>query len=106
MNVKISQKYDNVYHIKKNYTLKSIYNDENECIHYKLSKTYLPSLYFRFVLFSLNNLSLLPNFLITQFLDFSILSSSFISSFSFLYSIIHFSIFFSLFLIEYKSIYL
>ena len=37
MNVKISQKHDNVYCIKKNYMLKSIYDDENECINYTLS---------------------------------------------------------------------
>ena len=37
INIKISQKHDNVYYIRKNYTLKSIYDDENECINYKLS---------------------------------------------------------------------
>ena len=37
MNVKISQKHDNLYFIRKNYTLKSIYDDENECINYMLS---------------------------------------------------------------------
>ena len=37
MNVKISQKHDNVYYIRKNYALKSIYDDENECIIYTLS---------------------------------------------------------------------
>ena len=37
MNVKISQKDDDVYHIRSNYTLKSIYDDENECINYTLS---------------------------------------------------------------------
>ena len=37
MNVEISQKHDNVYHIRKNYTLKSIDDDEIECINYKLS---------------------------------------------------------------------
>ena len=37
MNPKISQKHDNVYHVRKNYTLKYIYDDENECINYTLS---------------------------------------------------------------------
>ena len=37
MNVKISQKHNNLYYIRKNYTLKSIYDDENECINYMLS---------------------------------------------------------------------
>ena len=37
MNEKISQKHDNMYYIRKNYTLKSIYDDENECINYTLS---------------------------------------------------------------------
>ena len=37
MNVKISQKHDKVYYIRKNCTLKSIYDDENECINYTLS---------------------------------------------------------------------
>ena len=37
MNVKISQKHDKVYYIRKNYMLKSIYDDENECINYTLS---------------------------------------------------------------------
>ena len=32
MNVKISQNNDNVHHITKNYALKFIYGDENECI--------------------------------------------------------------------------
>ena len=39
MNAKISQKRDNVYDIRKNYTLKFIYDDENECINYMLSTT-------------------------------------------------------------------
>ena len=39
MNVKISQKHDNMYYIRKNYTLKSIYDDENECINHTLSVT-------------------------------------------------------------------
>ena len=34
MNTKISQKHGKVYHIRKNYTLKSIYDDKNECINY------------------------------------------------------------------------
>ena len=38
MNLKKSQKHDNVFYIRKNYTLKSIYDDENECINYTLSK--------------------------------------------------------------------
>ena len=37
MNVKISPKHDNMYYIRNNYTLKSIYDDENECINYTLS---------------------------------------------------------------------
>ena len=37
MNVKISQKLDNVYYIRNHYTLKFIYDDENECINYTLS---------------------------------------------------------------------
>ena len=37
MNVKISQKHNSMYYIRKNYTLKSIYDDENECINYMLS---------------------------------------------------------------------
>ena len=37
MNVKISQKRDNVYHNRNNYKLKSIYDDEKECINYTLS---------------------------------------------------------------------
>ena len=37
MNIKISQKHDNVHHISKNYALKSIYDDENECINDTLS---------------------------------------------------------------------
>ena len=32
MNAKISQKYDNVHHIRKNYALKSIYDDENNAL--------------------------------------------------------------------------
>ena len=35
----IPQKHDNMYHIRKNYTLKSIYDDENEYINYTLSGT-------------------------------------------------------------------
>ena len=42
MNAKILQKHDNLYHIIKNYTLKSIYNDENECINYMLSHSLAP----------------------------------------------------------------
>ena len=38
MNAKISQRHDNVYDIRNNYGLKSIYNDKNECINDKLSK--------------------------------------------------------------------
>ena len=34
---KISQNHDNIYHIRKNYALKSIYDDENECINDTLS---------------------------------------------------------------------
>ena len=37
MNVKVSQKHDNMYYIRKNYTLKSIDDDENECNSYLLS---------------------------------------------------------------------
>ena len=47
MTVKISQKYNNVYYIIKNYTFKTfknyviknytIYDDENKCINYMLS---------------------------------------------------------------------
>ena len=37
MNVNISQKHDKVYYIRKNYILKSIDDDENECINYTLS---------------------------------------------------------------------
>ena len=37
MNVKISQKHDNMYFIRKNYMLKSIHDDENECINFSLS---------------------------------------------------------------------
>ena len=44
MNVKISQKHDNVYYIRKNYTLKSIYDDENESINYTLSHIHLINL--------------------------------------------------------------
>ena len=39
MNVKISQKHDNMYYIRNNYTLKSIYDYENECNNYTLSVT-------------------------------------------------------------------
>ena len=39
MNAKISPKHDNVYHIRKNYTFKSISDDQNECINYTLSLT-------------------------------------------------------------------
>ena len=31
-NAKISQKYDHVHHVRKNYTLNYVYNDGNECI--------------------------------------------------------------------------
>ena len=58
-------------------------------------------LYFRFGLLSSKNLSSLPDLPF-----FTIVPSSFIPSFSSLHSIIHFSIFFSLFLIEYKEIYI
>ena len=34
---KISLKHDNVHYITKNYVLKPIYNDENECINDTLS---------------------------------------------------------------------
>ena len=37
MNVKMSEKHDNVYYIRKNYTLKTIYDDENVFINYMLS---------------------------------------------------------------------
>ena len=37
MNAKISQKHDDVHYITKNYVLKPIYNDENECINDMLS---------------------------------------------------------------------
>ena len=37
MNAKISQKHDNMYHIRKNYMLKSIYDDKNDCFNYTLS---------------------------------------------------------------------
>ena len=37
MNVKISHKHDNVYYIRKNYMVKSFYDDENECINHMLS---------------------------------------------------------------------
>ena len=37
MNVKISEKHDNMYHIRKNHTLKFIYDDKNECINDTLS---------------------------------------------------------------------
>ena len=37
MNAKVSQKHDSMYHIRKNYMLKSIYDDENKCINYTLS---------------------------------------------------------------------
>ena len=37
MNVKISQKHDKIYFIRNNYTLKSIYDEENEYINYTLS---------------------------------------------------------------------
>ena len=40
MSAKISQKHDNMYYIRKNYKLKSIYDNENECINYTLSVTY------------------------------------------------------------------
>ena len=32
MSIKISQKYDNMHCIRKNYTLKYFYNDENDYI--------------------------------------------------------------------------
>ena len=35
---KYHKKHDNLYYIDKNYVLKSIYNDENECINERLSK--------------------------------------------------------------------
>ena len=37
MNAKISEKDDNVHCMTKNYVLKTIYNDENECINDMLS---------------------------------------------------------------------
>ena len=37
INAKISLKHDNVHYITKNYVLKLIYNDENECIYDTLS---------------------------------------------------------------------
>ena len=37
MNSKISLKHDNVHHIRKKYTLKYAYNDENERINEMLS---------------------------------------------------------------------
>ena len=37
MNAKILLKHDNVHYINKNYVLKPIYNDENECINDTLS---------------------------------------------------------------------
>ena len=37
MNAKISLKDDNVHYMTKNYVLKPIYNDENECINDTLS---------------------------------------------------------------------
>ena len=44
MNAKISWNYGNVHYITKNYVLKPIYNDENECINDTLSvcQTFLP----------------------------------------------------------------
>ena len=39
MNVKISQKHDKLYYIRKNYTLKTIYDNENECVNYTLSNS-------------------------------------------------------------------
>ena len=57
MNVKISQKHDNVYYIRKNYTLKSIYDDEKECINYTLSHTILVGAYNK--KYMLNKISML-----------------------------------------------
>ena len=37
LNVKISQKHGNVYYIRNNSTLKSIYDIKNECTNYTLS---------------------------------------------------------------------
>ena len=37
MDAKISQEHDNMHHINNNYALKSIYDDENECINDMLS---------------------------------------------------------------------
>ena len=46
INVKISQKHDNVHCIRKNYTLKYVYNDESERINDTLShNNYLVVLY-------------------------------------------------------------
>ena len=44
MNVKMPQKHDNVFYIRKNYTLKSIYDNENEYINYTLSIKLMHSL--------------------------------------------------------------
>ena len=41
MNAKISDTHYNMNYISKNYVLKSIYNEKNECINYMLSLSYL-----------------------------------------------------------------
>ena len=42
MNAKYHMKHDKVHYINKNYVLKPIYNDENECINDTLSVLSLP----------------------------------------------------------------
>ena len=43
MNAKISQKHDNMLCVRKNYIVKYVYNDSNECINDMLSSALLAS---------------------------------------------------------------